>query len=161
MRHSNLESWLASLYDQTKMQQTGTQKGLIFFLQNWGAFPILQNRPSLKVSGYFGAKNTLKMALTFPTSSSYTKYTKFTFWKMTNPVLKSSPKKTLSPMVSPLSTRSSIQRATDRCKDQQDGQSLLIKYSVLQILRCLRSSIDRFFSCLLRFNHIWYKRTRL
>ena len=45
-------------------------------------------------------------------------------------------------MVSPLQTRSSIQRATDRCKDQQDGQ-LLIKYSVLQILRCLMSSIDR------------------
>ena len=34
--------------------------------------------------------------------------------KMTNPALSSSPKKTLSPMVSPLQTRSSIQRVTDR-----------------------------------------------
>ena len=84
VRLSNLENWLASSYDQTKMQQTGKQKGLIFFY-------IIEGRPNsakqtiLENVGLFWGQKHSENGLNF--FHAFLIYTKFTFCKLTNPAL--------------------------------------------------------------------------
>ena len=88
-------SWHTAIIKR-RFNRQGNDKELLFQMEC--RVSILEKRPPLKVTGYFRAKNTLKMTELFSTPSShiYKIYILQKHWsKSTNPALSSGLKKTL------------------------------------------------------------------